>query len=105
MKTYRQLWEEGAKTLSPVSFEEAEWEAWLLLRDACGISRARFLADGDLAAPAEAEARYLRLLSDRAAGTPTAYLLSEWEFFGLPFTVSPAVLIPRQDTETLVEEA
>lgn len=54
--------------------------------------------------PEEIE-RMQALCARRAGGEPLQYLLGEWEFFGLPFRVGPGVLIPRQDTETLVETA
>lgn len=105
MKTYQELLEEGAQALSSVSAEEAEWEAWLLLRAVFNLNRAQFLLCRGDAAPEADTARYRELLAQRAAGMPTAYILGEWEFMGLPFAVTPAVLIPRQDTETLAEEA
>lgn len=105
MKSYQALLEEGARALSSVSAEEAEWEAWLLLRAAFNLSRSQFLLCRENAAPKAETARYREFLAQRAAGMPTAYILGVWEFMGLPFAVTPAVLIPRQDTETLAEEA
>lgn len=59
----------------------------------------------DNPATPEMELELVRLLSERAQGRPLQYMLGEWEFYGLPFEVGPGVLIPRQDTETLVDVA
>ena len=60
---------------------------------------------GDDPADPDTTARFHTLAERRRAGEPLAYLLGQQEFYGRPFTVSPAVLIPRADTETLVETA
>lgn len=85
---------------------EARIEAQILLRKALGdVSHAWLIAhDTDIPAPAQFET-FSVLLTRRQAGEPVAYLLGEREFFGLSFTVTREVLIPRPDTETLVEVA
>lgn len=85
---------------------EARIEAQTLLRRALGhVSRAWLIAhENDFPAPAQLQA-FSALLERRLAGEPVAYVLGEREFFGLTFFVSPEVLIPRPDTETLVEAA
>ena len=60
---------------------------------------------GDQAVPANLQALLLRLVRQRKEGVPLQYLLGEWEFYGLPFKVGRGVLIPRADTETLVDVA
>jgi len=85
---------------------EARIEAQMLMRHALGeVSRAWLIAhDGE--APTEVQARtFADLLQRRLAGEPVAYILGEREFFGLRLAVTPEVLIPRPDTETLVEAA
>ena len=64
-----------------------------------------FMAHGDDPADPDIAARFQALAERRRAGEPLAYLLGQQEFYGRPFAVSPAVLIPRADTETLVETA
>jgi release factor glutamine methyltransferase len=80
-------------------------EARLLLAQATGFSEASVLAHPERELPAEAEARFRDLAARRKHGEPIAYLLGEKEFYGLPLAVNPAVLIPRPETELLVELA
>lgn len=80
-------------------------DAQLLLGHVLGRPRAWLIAhDGD-ALPAEAAAAYDALCARRAAGEPLAYLVGEREFHGLALRVNPAVLVPRPDTEALVDWA
>lgn len=88
-----------------LSNREARSEAELLLMRAMGISRARLIAHPELAAEAESNARYRDALRRRLAGEPIAYILGEREFYGSVFKVSEAVLIPRPETELLVDLA
>jgi len=80
-------------------------EARLLLARATGFSEASVLAHPERELPAEAEARFRDFAARRARGEPVAYILGEKEFYGLPLAVTPAVLIPRPETELLVELA
>lgn len=80
-------------------------EARLLLAEATGFSEASVLAHPERELPAEAEARFRDFAARRARGEPIAYILGMKEFYGLPLAVSPAVLIPRPETELLVELA
>jgi release factor glutamine methyltransferase len=77
----------------------------LLLKalDKTQADRAWLIAHDDDALPADAEMRYIELARRRAAGAPLAYLVGEKEFHGLMLQVDGRVLIPRPDTETLVE--
>ena len=61
--------------------------------------------DGRLYAPPELERRVRELTARHLAGEPVAYLIGEWEFYGLPLDISKEVLIPRPDTEVLVDQA
>lgn len=84
--------------------EEARIEAELLLAHVLGVTRARLiLIEVDWSA--EQRAQYQQLLKECAAGTPVAYLEGSRGFYGHEFAVSPAVLIPRADSECLVESA
>ena len=80
-------------------------EARLLLSEATGFSEASVLAHAERDVPPQAEAMFADWAARRRAGEPVAYLLGRREFYGLPLTVSPAVLIPRPETELLVELA
>lgn len=91
-----------AQTLPP---REARLEAQILFAHALGVNRAWLIGhDRDPLDPAQAAALEA-LLQRRLAGEPVAYLLGEREFYGRPFKVTPDVLIPRPDTELLVELA
>jgi release factor glutamine methyltransferase len=78
-------------------------EARLLLAEATGFSQASVLAHPERELGAEAETRFLDWAARRRAGAPIAYLLGRREFYGLSLAVNPAVLIPRPETELLVE--
>ena len=80
-------------------------EARRLLASLPGQPLTWFMAHGDDPANPNTATRFQTLAERRRAGEPLAYLLGQQEFYGRPFTVSPAVLIPRADTETLVETA
>ena len=80
-------------------------EARRLLAYLTGQPLTWFMAHGDDPADPDIATRFQALAKRRRAGEPLAYLLRQQEFYGRPFAVSPAVLIPRADTETLVETA
>lgn len=80
-------------------------EARRLLAYLTGQPLTWFMAHGDDPADPDIATRFQALAKRRRAGEPLAYLLGQQEFYGRPFAVSPAVLIPRADTETLVEIA
>ncbi|WP_024301553.1 peptide chain release factor N(5)-glutamine methyltransferase [Pseudogulbenkiania sp. MAI-1] len=80
-------------------------ESRLLLMQATGFAPAKLVGYPELELTVEQEAAYRGLAERRLAGEPIAYLLGEREFYGRPFRVSPAVLIPRPETEHLVEAA
>jgi len=80
-------------------------EARLLLARAGGWSEASLLAHPERDLPRDIETLFAQWVARRRAGEPVAYLLGEREFYGLELGVTPAVLIPRPDTEVLVEQA
>jgi release factor glutamine methyltransferase len=80
-------------------------EARVLLREVSGQSDAYLLAHGDDALTAAQSQQYAALVARRVAGEPVAYITGRREFHGREFTVTPAVLIPRPETELLVELA
>lgn len=80
-----------------------EFDAGLLLRTAAGWSAAELIARSGDFFPAAVKARFDRLIDERAARRPLQHLVGEVEFFGLTLAAGPGALIPRPDTETLVE--
>jgi release factor glutamine methyltransferase len=88
-----------------LSNRDARNEVELLLMRALDITRARLIAHPELAAQSASNQVYLESLRRRLAGEPIAYILGEREFYGSVFSVSPAVLIPRPETELLVDAA
>ena len=84
---------------------EAGLEAQLLLSTVLEKPRAWLIAHAETEINAQQQMRLDRLLEQLLAGIPLPYLLGHWEFYGLAFAVSPAVLIPRPETELLVERA
>ena len=101
--TCREVYEEGAALLEEL--EDGRLDARLLLEYYCGIPAHRLLADPETAVKAEEREAFLAGIHRRAAREPLAYITGEQSFMGLPFVVSPDVLIPEQDTENMVEEA
>lgn len=103
--TLRELFLEGKETLRTSGIREWELDAWYLLEFVTGVTRSRYLLDPDARAAAEHPKTYRKLLEKRAGHVPLQHLTGVQEFMGYPFLVSGQVLIPRQDTEILVEEA
>ncbi len=100
----REALAEGKRLLSEVS-EEAELDAELLLRHCLKLDRAGIYRRLDEELSAEQEQCYRQLVRRRLTHEPTAYILGHKEFFGLDFEVTPAAIIPRPETELLVELA
>lgn len=105
MTTVRELLTEAKRLLAEAPFRPPPREAHLLLGHVLGLSEAQVLARDDLAVPAGTEAAFRELLGRRLTGEPVAYLLGEREFFGRRFRVDARVLVPRPETEHLVEAA
>ncbi|MEQ2456198.1 peptide chain release factor N(5)-glutamine methyltransferase [Flavonifractor hominis] len=103
--TYNNLYLDARKQLRTAGVESAALEARELLCCAAGKSREQFYRDMALYASDQVERTLAELVERRLAGEPVAYIIGEWEFYGLPITVSPDVLIPRMDTEVLAERA
>lgn len=78
-------------------------DARVLLEHVLGVSRAGLMAHPELLLDPDAAARYETLVAQRESGVPVAYLTTRREFYGLEFEVGPAVLIPRPETEGLVD--
>lgn len=95
---------EGAAALASVT-DTPRLEAEILLAHVTGLTRTTLLAHPERPLTADERARYEDLLARRAAGIPLPYLTGRMELFGLEFVVTPDVLIPRPETEMLVERA
>nr|WP_294682919.1 peptide chain release factor N(5)-glutamine methyltransferase [uncultured Anaerotignum sp.] len=102
-KTIAEALREGKRRLQRAGKEAYAFEAELLLEKAAGLNRTALFLRGDALLSPEAAERYEGFLSERESGRPTQYILGRWEFMGLPFFVGEGVLIPRGDTEILVE--
>jgi release factor glutamine methyltransferase len=103
--TIAHLLAEARPLLAATPFGASTREAMLLLGHVLNLSEARLIARGDGEVPPEAERRFRDLMARRLTGEPVAYLFNEREFFGRPFYVDSRVLIPRPETEHVVEEA
>jgi release factor glutamine methyltransferase len=99
------LLRDGIERLRIAGSETARLDAELLLGDALGIERTALLAHPETPVGADAAARYQAGIERRTAGEPVAYIRGTKEFYGLPFAVDRRALIPRPETERLVEIA
>ena len=102
--TYREVYESGVNTLKENDCKEAVLDARLLLEYVCGTNRNDLLVHGDREVPSEAVKQYRECIFRRAGGEPVQYITGEQDFMGLTFKTHESTLIPRQDTECLVEE-
>ena len=103
--TYNNLYLDIRQQLRKAGIEAATLEARELVCFGTGKSRDELTRDGGLYASPELERRVRDLVDRHLAGEPVAYLIGEWEFYGLPLDISRDVLIPRPDTEVLTEQA
>ena len=103
--TLKQLYKVGTVKLAEEGIEEFSLDAWYLLEYVTGVSKAMYFAEPERAVSEENADRYIDCIRRRAAHIPLQHITGEQEFMGYPFCVNEHVLIPRQDTEILVEEA
>ena len=103
--TYNNLYLDIRRRLRGADVGDPSLEARELVCFATGKTREELLRDGNLYASPELEQQTWALVDRHLAGEPVAYLIGEWEFYGLPLDISPDVLIPRPDTEVLAEQA
>lgn len=101
----REALKRGVAELRAAGVGSPTLAAELLLMHASGATRAWLYAHIDDELDATAAGRYLELIDKRASGTPTQYLTGHQEFWGLEFEVTPDVLIPRPETEHVIEVA
>lgn len=101
---YREIYDYGRAALAEAGIAEAELDARLLLEYVCHTTRQELLAHGDRMVAETDYQEYVHLIQGRQSRIPLQHLTKEQEFMGLRFFVNEHVLIPRQDTEILVEE-
>lgn len=101
---YDELYLYGEKKLEEAGIAEAKLDARLLLEYVCGTDRNTLLAHPEILVKAEWEENYVNLIKRRMERIPLQHITGVQEFMGLEFYVNQNVLIPRQDTEILVEE-
>ncbi|MDE7223210.1 MAG: peptide chain release factor N(5)-glutamine methyltransferase [Acetatifactor sp.] len=102
---YQDCYEIGWKRLAEVGIEEAALDARLLLEQICGTNRNTLLVHGDREVSAQEQQAYEEAIARRSQRIPLQQITGSQEFMGLSFRVNEHVLVPRQDTEILVEEA
>lgn len=101
---YRKLYETGKDRLEKAGIQEAALDARLLLEEVCRTDRNTLLVHGDRAVTEEEETQFRIFVERRSKHEPLQQITGWQEFMGLRFSVTEDVLVPRQDTETLVEE-
>lgn len=104
MINLEQLLRQGEERLFLAGIEDWKTDAWYLMEYTFHMNRVSFWVNRLEEAPEEKEKEYLSLVEKRASHIPLQHMTGEQEFMGLTFFVSQDVLIPRQDTEILVEE-
>lgn len=103
-RIYKDVYEAGREALQEAGIDEAALDARFLLEYVCGTDRNTLLVHGDRAVSEEECGGYQELIAKRASRIPLQHLTGEQDFMGLTFLVNKNVLVPRQDTEVLVEE-
>ena len=103
--TYNNLYMDIRQELRQSGIEAATLEARELVCYAAGKTRQELMRDARLYVPQTVEQQVRALVRRHLDGEPVAYLIGEWEFYGLPLDISEHVLIPRPDTEVLAEKA
>lgn len=102
--TYGELLDKGKHVLQQAQIPEADINAWYLLEHVAHINRSQYYIRQSEQVNLDLVAQYLNLIELRRTHMPYQYITGEQEFMGILFRVNPSVLIPRQDTEILVEE-
>lgn len=103
--TVNELYRQGAEMLDYAFVENAFFDARWLIEKALGINSTQFALKKDKEVSKKVEVEFLSLIRRRISGEPLQYILGEWEFMGYPFYVGEGVLIPRPETELLVDFA
>lgn len=102
--TINQIYKKGRIILKEVGNESPAFDCMCILEHCFNINRHYLIMNGNLEADKNRENKFFNFISKRANGYPLQYLIGEWEFMGIKYKVGDGVLIPREDTETLVNE-
>lgn len=104
-ETVEQIYKNALKVLDKGEVENASFDCRVMLEEAFGVdfNTLRLSDEFTNKADESKKTKFLQMVNMRLAGKPLQYIVGKWEFFGLEFKVGDGVLIPRQDTETLVE--
>ena len=102
---YTELVKQGQLKLFQAGINDADYDAWILMEKICCISKTDYFVKMQDEVPEEISNAYFETIEKRITHYPLQYIIGEWEFMGLKFKVNENVLIPRQDTERLVERA
>ncbi len=102
---YTEMVKQGQIKLFKSGIANADNDAWILLEKICCVSKVDYFTKMLEEVPKDMETAYFEAIEKRKSRYPLQYIIGEWEFMGLTFKVNENVLIPRQDTETLVETA
>ena len=105
MRTYNELYMDARTRLRQAGVEAFNLEARILVAQAAGKTTEELLKDLNLYSSPAVEEAVCKNIRRRLDGEPVAYITGTWEFYGLPMVVTPDVLIPRMDTEVLVDAA
>lgn len=106
MKAYvKDLLKEAIQILEDANIEDAQIDAWLLAEHFLGINRMKYYINPEITVETAEACKYFAAVKQRATKVPLQHITGHQEFMGLDFKVSKEVLIPRQDTELLVEQA
>ena len=103
--TYNNLFLDTRNRLRQAGVISAQMEAREIVCYAADKSREQLYRDMSLYVSSDLERRVDELVQRRLAGEPVAYIVGEWEFYGIPLDISPDVLVPREDTEVLADRA
>lgn len=99
----RDIINKAQNTLEAAGIADSQVDSWLLAEFVFGITRAKYYANMQMTVDGKSAEKYNELVNQRAGHIPLQYLVGTQEFMGLTFKVNENVLIPRQDTELLVE--
>lgn len=103
--TYRELYRECVNSLKTANIEDAGFDGAVIFEQAASMKKSELILRGETAVPSECVASARRMVGRRISREPLQYIIGSWEFMGIEFEVGDGVLIPRPETEMLVEYA